>query len=261
MTDGRAARAAETIWGAWRDERLIDGLGADCRPRTLDEGYAAQAALPKVSGQPVVGWKIAATSKAGQAHLQVTSPLAGRLLADRLHRSPARLPLRRLHMAVAEAEFAFRIAADLPAGERPYTTDEVMARVLALHPAIEIPDSRIREFAKAGAPQLVADDACANFLVLGADAQGWRGVDLSRHPARMQINGRWVRDGIGANVLGDPRIALTWLANDRAERGEPLLAGQVVTTGTCMEPVRIALGDRVLVDFGQFGTAEASIGG
>lgn len=260
MNDGRAQSAAETIWAAWRDGRLIEGLPDGCRPRTLDDGYAAQAALPRASGQRAVGWKIAATSAAGQAHLQVSAPLAGRILADRLYQSPARLPLTRLHMAVAEAEFAFRIAADLPAGERPFTPPEVMARVLSLHPAIEMPESRIRDFAAAGVAQLVADDACSNFLVVGAAAQGWREVDLARHPARMQVNGRWVRDDIGANVLGDPRIALAWLANDRAARGEPLLAGDVVTTGTCMEPVPVALGDHVLVDFGPFGIAEAVLG-
>ena len=36
-----------------------------------------------------------------------------------------------------------------------------------LHPAIEIPDSRYDDFTIVGAAQLIADDACAHYFVLG----------------------------------------------------------------------------------------------
>ena len=61
-------------------------------------------------------------------------------------------------------------------------------------------------------------------------------------------------DGIGANVLGDPRIALAWLANDRIAQGDALRAGQIITTGTCIVPAAVAPGDDVLADFGALGT-------
>src|SRR5437867_3513541 len=35
-------------------------------------------------------------------------------------------------------------------------------------------------------------------------------------------------EGIGANVLGDPRVALTWLVNELSQLGLTLRAGQVV---------------------------------
>lgn len=50
------------------------------RPQDAREAHTIQAALPSVAGQAVVGWKIAATSAAGQAHIQVDGPLAGRIL-------------------------------------------------------------------------------------------------------------------------------------------------------------------------------------
>ena len=40
------------------------------------EGYAIQAMLANLSGQGIDGWKIAATSRAGQAHIAVDGPLA-----------------------------------------------------------------------------------------------------------------------------------------------------------------------------------------
>ena len=40
-------------------------------------------------------------------------------------------------------------------------------------------------------------------------------------------------------MLGDPRVALTWLANELSALGLALKAGQVVTTGTCLVPLEI----------------------
>ena len=68
------------------------------------------------------------------------------------------------------------------------------------------------------------------------------------------------RDGIGANVLGDPRTALTWLVNELSALGLTLAAGAVVTTGTCLVPLEIQPGDRVAMDFGPLGRVEARLG-
>jgi 2-keto-4-pentenoate hydratase len=60
---------------------------------------------------------------------------------------------------------------------------------------------------------------------------------------------------VGANVLGDPRIALTWIANELSRHGVTLAAGQIVTTGTCVVPLEILPGDEVVADFGALGVA------
>ncbi len=54
-------------------------------------------------------------------------------------------------------------------------------------------------------------------------------------------------------VLGDPRVALAWLANELAHRNVTLAAGQVVTTGTCAVPLEVALGDGFVAEFGVLG--------
>ena len=260
MREHRISQAAGILWDAWSAGRRIAALPDDCRPATLDDGYAIQRAVAERSGSGTIGWKIAATSKAGQAHIGVDAPLAGRLLEIKAHGDGDRIPAGDLHMAVAEAEFAFRLGRDLPSGGVPRSVDEVMDAVGALHVAIEIPDSRFDDFASAGAPQLVADFACAEFFVLGPAApDAWRTIDLASHPVVFRVNGAEASTGSGANVLGDPRIALTWIANDRAARGEPLVAGEVVTTGTCVIPAPVAPGDELEADFGALGTVEARL--
>jgi 2-keto-4-pentenoate hydratase len=74
------------------------------------------------------------------------------------------------------------------------------------------------------------------------------------------LNDRLVAEGVGANVLRGPLVALTWLANELIEHGLVLKAGHVVTTGTCVIPITIAGGDHVRGDFGALGSVSLSIG-
>jgi 2-keto-4-pentenoate hydratase len=164
-------------------------------------------------------------------------------------------------MRVAEAEFAFRMARDLAPRPSPYSVPEVLDAVATLHPAIEVPDSRYEDFTIVGAPQLIADNACAHYFVLGdASPDEWRAADLVQHRVTGSIEGRHSREGSGANVLGDPRVALAWLVNELSSLNITLRAGEVVTTGTCLVPLEIAPGDRVIADFGRLGVVDAHIG-
>jgi 2-keto-4-pentenoate hydratase len=254
-------QAADLLFAAWQEGRRLRELPDPVRPRTRAEGYAIQATLEARSAFPLFGWKIAATSQVGQAHINVDGPLAGRLLRERVRDDGGVVPFGANHMRVAEAEFAFRMARDLPARPAPYSVDEVMAAAGTLHPAIEVPDSRFDDFTRVGAPQLIADNACAHYFVLGpAAAVEWRAFDLARHPVVGHVEGRLRRDGVGANVLGDPRVALTWLVNELSSLGVTLRAGEVVTTGTCLAPLEIAAGGHMRADFGPLGSVHMHVG-
>jgi 2-keto-4-pentenoate hydratase len=246
------------LLSSWKNGLRIHALPEASRPISRADGYAVQAALQSLSGDALSGWKIAATSPAGQSHIGVDGPLAGRLLASRVRPSASTLALAGNQMRVAEPEFAFRMARDLLPRSEPYAMEEVLACVLTLHPALEVPDSRYEDFARVGAAQLIADNACAHYFVLGEPAAtDWRRLDLAGHRVQAEVAGRFTREGRGANVLGDPRTALTWLANELRELGVGLRSGQVVTTGTCMTPLELQPGDRVRADFGALGVVEA----
>jgi len=106
--------AAAILWQHWRQSTRLDELPAHCRPGSRAEGYAIQAELAKLSGQSIVGWKIAATSAAGQQHIRVDGPMAGCLLSARALEPGARVSVARNNMKVAEAEFAFRMGTSGP---------------------------------------------------------------------------------------------------------------------------------------------------
>jgi 2-keto-4-pentenoate hydratase len=263
MTGDDVGAAATRLWRHFQERSKLDELPLEHRPASRADGYDVQAAVARMSGQQIVGWKIAATSQAGQKHINVDGPLAAPLLADRVLQSSSTVPAFPMEgniMKVAEAEFAFRFGKPLPPRSTPYSTEEVMAAVESLHPAIEVPDSRYREFVKVGAPQLIADMACACWFALGpATPAGWRSRDLVTHQVRALINGKVVATGTGANVLGDPRIALTWIVNELSTFASGITAGQFVTTGTCVIPPAVAPGDEFVADFGDFGSAQVRL--
>lgn len=247
------AAASKVLHDHWRAGTKLGNLDSAQRPRDRAEGYAIQAALEKFSSGSLFGWKIAATSEAGQKHINVAGPMAGRILAETVIADGGTASMAGNEMRVAEPEFAFRMRIDLPARATPYTVQEVLDAVDTLHPAIEIPDSRFADFVAAGEAQLIADNACAHLFVLGpATTADWRSMDLvEERPVITMGQEKFV--GHGKNVLGDPRVALTWLANELRQLGVTLKAGQVVTTGTCHPPLPIKAGDFCAMDFGALG--------
>ncbi len=257
MNQQEISSAAAILWRHWQQSTRLNELPAYCRPASRADAYAIQAELAKQSGQSAIGWKIAATSKAGQQHIQVDGPIAGCLLSHRSLAGGARISLAGNNMKVAEAEFAFCMGMSLPKRAAAYSVPEVLEAVASLHPAIEVPDSRYADFTRVGAAQLIADIACGCWFVLGpATSAAWRAIDLAQHSVTAWRKGALAGEGSGANVLGDPRIALAWIANELSTFGDGLRAGDYVMTGTCVTPVPVAAGDSFKADFGAIGALE-----
>jgi 2-keto-4-pentenoate hydratase len=260
LDKGQIEAASRTLRDHWRAGTKFAALEPSHRPSDRREAYAIQAALENHSAGSLFGWKIAATSEAGQKHINVDGPMAGRVLSQTVLPDGGTASMTGNEMRVAEPEFAFRMAADLPPRLSPYSVRQVLDAVATLHPAIEIPDSRFADFVSAGAEQIIADNACAHLFVLGAPSTAnWRSLDLVEEKPVITLRGRQFI-GHGKNVLGDPRIALTWLANELSQLGVTLRTGQIVTTGTCHPPLPIQSGDVFEADFGAIGRVSVRFG-
>src|SRR5581483_9408313 len=194
------AAASRTLQRHWRAGTKLRNLDAAERPGSRGEGYAIQAEIERVSSERLFGWKIAATSEAGQKHINVPGPMAGRILKETLIEDGGTAPMAGNEMRVAEPEFAFRMRSDLPPRPQAYSVREVLDATGTLHPAIEIPDSRFADFVQAGEAQIIADNACAHLFVLGqATSADWRALDLVEQRPVITLRGqRYV--GHGRNV-------------------------------------------------------------
>ncbi len=253
-----ADKAAATLLALWQAGQTIESLPADCRPVSEDHGRLIQLRFAKLSDATIAGWKIAATSAGGQKHIGVNGPLEGPYLVNHVHPPNSIVSMAGNHMAVAEAEFAFRFEQALESRDSTYTIEEILQSVGSLHPSLELPDSRISDFSSAGAPTLLADCACARDWVIGKESsEDWRSMDLAECPAKLIINNEVATEGTGHDTLGGPLNALKWVVNRLSARGIAIESGQYVTTGVCGLPKPVRAGDRVTADLGILGSVSA----
>src|SRR5690349_22318223 len=200
--------ASQTLHEHWRAGTKLAALEKAHRPVDRADGYAIQAAIERFSTTHLFGWKIAATSEAGQKHINVDGPMAGRILAETVIADGGTASMAGNEMRVAEPEFAFRMRADLPSRTTPYTVQQVLDAVDTLHPAIEIPDSRFADFVSAGDAQIIADNACTHLFVLGpATSADWPARDLVEERPVIPMRGRPFT-GHGKNRPARPRNPL-----------------------------------------------------
>lgn len=256
--------AAHLLAQARIQHQRLPELPKAIRPKTPSEAYDVQDGLIDELlahyGGSVIGYKIACTNVTAQRQLHVDAPFFGRLLSAFFHESSggrsASVETGQFFMRVVEAEFAFEIARDLPPSAAPRSPEEIAGAVKGVIPGIEIVDSRFDEWTTIGAPSLIADNACNAAWIKGSLLADWRRIDLAKQAVTVAVNGKVLRQGSGANVLGHPLNALEWLVNNLSARGLGLKAGQYVTTGVTTEVYMAERGDRVTADFGPVGSVD-----
>ncbi len=252
MTQG----AAELLARARKNALKLAEIPEPIRPKSAIEAYAAQADVVRRMiadrGGEVIGYKIACTNALAQRQLSVAEPFYGHLISHSTFESPARIPASRFSMRVIEAEFAFRLAKDLPPGTRR-TRDEIADAIEGVLPGIEIVDSRYESWTTVGVISLIVDNACHGAYVKGGLVRDWRGMDLAAQAVRLIVNGKATAEGSGAAVLGHPLNAFQWLVERLNGQGIALRAGQYVTTGVTTGVYEAQAGDRIEAEFGPVG--------
>jgi 2-keto-4-pentenoate hydratase len=210
--------------------------------------YGVQQLLVRhalAEGRRISGRKVGLTSKAVQAQLGVDQPDFGVLFEDMACGGDALVAMSRLLQPRIEAEVAFVLGADL---DGPISPASARAAVSSAVAALEIVDSRIAGW-DITLVDTIADNASCGLYVLGATPVPLGPLDLRDVAMTMRDgSGAVVSSGTGAACLGDPVLALTWLARTAQDLGSPLRAGEVVLSG--------ALGPMVAVVEGSSFTAE-----
>jgi 2-keto-4-pentenoate hydratase len=92
--------------------------------------------------------------------------------------------------------------------------------------------------------------------VLGGVRTPVADVEVASIGARLARNGEQVAAGESSAVLGNPAIAVAWLANTVHRFGVRLRAGHVVLPGSCTRAFDARRGDRFRADFDTLGAVE-----
>ncbi|QIM50353.1 4-oxalocrotonate decarboxylase [Pusillimonas sp. DMV24BSW_D] len=195
---------------------------------SLEDAYAIQKASidRRLSrGQRRVGVKMGFTSRAKMIQMGLSDVIWGRLTDAMQVEEGGSIELKGYVHPRAEPELAFLLKRPL-AGD--VTGPEAMAAVEAIAPAIEIIDSRYKDF-KFTLPEVIADNASSSSFVIGA----WHDprTDFSNLGLTLSMNGKTVQVGSTAALLGNPLRSLVAAARVSAQAGEPLQAGWIVMAG------------------------------
>ncbi|MGW4773455.1 2-keto-4-pentenoate hydratase [Nocardia sp. NPDC004278] len=261
VSDSAVQQSADRLLTAWR-------TGVPCAPvrdllgeANIASAYAVQqelAARRLEHGGVVVGHKIGLTAPAVQAQLGVDQPDFGVLFAD-MDVSGSRAILQTLLLQPRiEAEIAFVLGADLVDGD--LDVEQVRAGVDHAVAALEIVDSRIANW-DITITDTIADNGSAGLFVL-AD----RELELSEFEPRAEhmrllVDGVEVSSGTGDACLGDPLIALSWLARTARDHGAPLRAGQIILSGALGPMVPVQFGSTVQAELSMLGPVSATFEG
>jgi 2-oxo-3-hexenedioate decarboxylase/2-keto-4-pentenoate hydratase len=249
----RALAAAKLLSRHRLDRLVFGGFPAGFRPRNEAEAYQVQDALHcllAAAGRgEVVGHKIGCTTPTMQAYLNIPRPAAGGVFDSTVQHLDGRFRHADFVRPGVECELAVRLSRDLEASDAPFERAEVAAAVGSVMAAIELVDDRYSDWGGLGALTLIADDFFGAGCVLGAERESWQEeLDLDIVSARMTVNGVEVGAGVGADILGDPLSALTWLVNEMAGYGHSFRRGAFVLLGSLVQTHWVEQHDVVVVE-------------
>lgn len=218
---------------------------------TLEEAYAVQRVLIEhrlARGARQVGVKMGFTSRAKMVQMGVSDMIWGRLTSDMWIEEGGSIALSRYVHPRVEPEVCFLLSKRL---EGHVTPLQALAAVEAVAPALEVIDSRYRDF-KFSLPDVVADNASSSGFVVGA----WHrpDTDLSNLGLVLSFDGRTVEMGSTAAILGSPVRALVAAARLAAEQGEALEAGSLILAGAATAAVALRPGVAVRCEFQNLGS-------
>ncbi|MFD3743375.1 2-keto-4-pentenoate hydratase [Nocardia sp. NPDC058633] len=202
-------------------------------------------------GGKVVGHKVGLSSKAMQQMMGVDEPDYGHLLADMEIYEDVPVDTSKFLLPRVEVEVGFVLGADLPGED--CTEADVLAATVAYAPSIELIDSRITDW-KIGLTDTISDNASSAGWVLGKARVAPADIDVTAIDAVLTRNGEVIAEGRSDAVLGDPAIAVAWLARKVARFGVRLKAGDIVLPGSCTRAIDARPGDAFHAQFTGLGS-------
>lgn len=257
MDDEARSTAVRALSEVYRGGEPVEPLTERFAGLDVDDAYAIQTGQLEqwlAGGAVVKGYKVGLTSPAMQRQLGIDQPDFGHLTDRMFHLEARPIDTAGFVSPKVEPEIAFVLGK--PLAGPGVTVAEAVAAVDFVTPALEIIDSRIRDW-RITLVDTIADNASSGGVVLGSTATSLSEADLKLVGGILRRNGEVAGTGAGGAVLGSPLNALVWLADTLGERGVSMRAGDVVLPGSITAAVPVAAGDVVMATFAGLGSVTA----
>lgn len=245
---------AETLYTAYDTKSPVEPITQET-DLTTEEAYEIQSLVVekiRASGTAPLGHKLGLVSKAKQEQLGIQEPIYGHISEEnRLAGEP--IPASEMISPRLEAEIGFLLDEDIPA---PVSPTDVMTATRAVVPVVEIIESRFKDWTIPTAQDVIADNTSTARLAVGDRLCDVSDVDLRMEGLTVSVDGELEATGVGADIMGHPARAVSWLGNRLDDTGDKLQEGELVMSGGISAAIDIEPGDVFHVEFGTIGSME-----
>lgn len=205
-------------------------------------------------GERLVGWKMGFTSRAKMAQMGVDELIWGRLTDAMAIDNGGTLDLGAYIHPRIEPEICFRLGKVL---EGTVTADAALDAVDAVAPALEVIDSRYKDF-KFSLPDVIADNSSSSGFIVGP----WRdpsGIDIKALKMALMVDGAPVESGDSSAILDHPINSLIAAARLITPHDGPLRPGMIVMAGAATAAWPLKDGVTVAAEVERLGRASVAI--
>ncbi|MBM09983.1 MAG: hypothetical protein CMF69_10500 [Magnetovibrio sp.] len=221
----------------------------------LADAWRLQTAVTNLRlerGETVAGYKIGCTTGGAQKRMGLLHPAWGRIWVAEQHVTGVALKKDGFSNVALEAEFAVLLKRAVD--PQNASTETIVEAVENIYPVIEIHNLVWRGGPPYGA-ELIANNCIHAGVVRGPAIINPR-VDVLTD-LELLFDGEIVDSWQSLKWPGDILSAISWLAEEQAEIGNTLKAGDLILTGAFGPPIPLANKTRVDIVSSKFGNAFA----
>ena len=261
MSLDKYSEAAKILFEHKLNKTGLESLDSEYKPLNLDEAYKIQDELKilylKLHNNDVLGKKIGVTNKEAAKQVGINQPFYGNLFTRFSEINKKLLKSKNFHKPYLEPEIGFRIKDDINITLAPFSLEDIETLIDGMLCAVEIVDFRfLKPINKIGAFNLIATNGASDYWIRNENIYSLNKIDLNNHEIKIFVDSNICEVGNTNNVLKNPLNAVIWLINTLALKGEPMLKGQYISTGSCTKALMLTKDTKIKADFGSLGSIE-----
>lgn len=256
-----AQESAKFLFKHRQNKSSINELPHKLTPKNDSEAYIIQEELKllylSLKDNISIGKKVGCTSLDGQKQLDISEPFYGNLFSRFYDIEPKDISSKKFSKPFIEPEIALRIKEDINISKAPFSINDIEDLFDGFVCSLEIVDFRFNKDLKdIGACNLIATNGASEFWIRNSEVFSMKKINFDDHTINISFNHEIVGEGNVNNVMDNPLNSALWLINKIAQKGETLLKGQFISTGTCTKAHELSPKTKVSADFGEFGKIE-----
>ena len=239
---------AQLLHDARLNAEPIEQLTAAGAKLTRMNAYEVQEkgiSLRESEGEKVIGLKMGLTSEAKRKQMDLDAPLYG-VLTDKMEiqNNGSYTMDGKIHPK-AEPEVAFMFSRELNA---TMSYDEVFSAIKWAAPAIEILDSRYKQFKYFSMEDVISDNSSSSYFIVGESFEVKSKEDYFDKKLKFLVNGEIAFEGNSNAISDDPLNSILELARLMEARGKKVPANVVILAGAATAAVALESGMTVSLE-------------